>query len=203
MDSLRGRRAGRGQPLLWGRPLAIVLIVLEKACSVVGVAAGAAFAGVMLVRGATNPLPMLLPREWAEAPRDAWMRWLAHHVPPISPGTAALVAGGLGVWAALLAAEAIGLWLDLGWGEFLVILEAAVFLPPEAWHLARRPAGGPAATLAANVLVAMYVAALYRRRLRARGGWGVPCGPRIGHDAQAAAGDGPKIGRGVGTDPPA
>ncbi len=157
----RGRR-------VWGRPLPIFLIVLEKACSVLGIGAGAALGLILVVRGDRNPLRSLLPREWAESPRDAWMGWLVHHVPAVPPGMAALLALALVLWAGLLGAEAVGLWLELGWGEFLVILEAALFLPLEAWHLARRPAGSGALALAANVAVALYIGALYRRRVRAR-----------------------------------
>ncbi len=163
----RPNRWARGRRVL-GRPLPIFLIVLEKACSVVGIGAGAALGVILVVRGGTNPLRSLLPSEWAESPRDAWMGYLAHHVPAIPPGMAALFAVALALWALLLGAEAVGLWLELGWGEFLVILEAALFLPLEAWHLARRPAGSAALALVANLAVAAYVAALYRRRVRAR-----------------------------------
>jgi len=153
---------------VFGRPLPVALIAGEKAVSALGVAAGSGLAWVLLARGRTNVLRVLWPREWAEDPQDHWMAWLTRHVPELHPGLTAAIAAVLALWALLLGAEAVGLWMDLGWGDLLILVETGCLLPLEAWHLARRPTGDAALALGCNLLIAGYVAWRLRQRARAR-----------------------------------
>jgi uncharacterized membrane protein (DUF2068 family) len=172
------RRRSGGQATVLGRPLPLILVVLEKAVSALLSLAGAALALLLHTRRAADPLRLLLPDEYAESPHDVWLRWLVHHLPALGPGTLLWVAGGLVFWGALLGAEAVGLWFGYGWGEFLIIVETAGFLPAEVYHLLRHPRGGAAITLVINLAILAYVGGLYRRRLAAR-----PLGETLSHVA--------------------
>lgn len=154
--------------MIWGRPAAVALIAGEKAISAVAALGGAALALVLHLRGSTDPLQFFFPGEVSEAPRDITMRWLVGHLPHLGPGLMLLIAIGLTFWAALLGAESVGVWCDYGWGEFLIIVETASFLPIELYDIARRPHATGFITLAVNLLILWYVGSLYRRRLRAR-----------------------------------
>lgn len=151
-----------------GRPAAVLLIAAEKAISALAAGGGAVLALVLRVHHSTDPLRLLFPREMAEAPRDIFVRWLARHLPHFGPRFIVVVGLGLAFWAVLLAAEAVGVWFDLGWGEFLIIVETVAFLPVELYAIVRKPHPSGFISLTVNLLILWYVASLYRRRLRAR-----------------------------------
>lgn len=154
---------------VFGRPAPVMLVALEKAVSALAALAGAVLALVLHVRRRTDPLGLLFPGEVAEAPRDITMRWLVHHVPHVGVQAMLWLGVGLIFWAGLLGAEAIGVWYDLAWGEFLIIVETASFLPIEIYDLVRRHHGHTGfITLVLNLLILGYVGTLYRRRLQRR-----------------------------------
>ena|GEM_PF-1877340 len=162
---------GRGAPVrtMAGRPAPVFLIALEKAISALAAAAGAVLAFLLHIHRSTDPLQFLLPGEVSEVPRDITVRWLYRHLPHFGPGIILLAAFGLTFWAVLLGAEAVGVWRGLGWGEFLVIVETASFLPFELYDIVRRPHPTGFITLTVNLLILWYVGVLYRRRLGERG----------------------------------
>ena len=153
---------------LFGRPLGVVIISVEKGISAVLSAAGAVLALILHNRRITDPIGLFFPGEVGEAPRDIFVRWLQRHVPHPSPALALLIGIGLAFWAVLLLAESIGVWFSFGWGEFLIIVETGAFLPIEVWHLARHPSLAALGTIGVNLLILGYVVGLYRRRLARR-----------------------------------
>lgn len=153
----------------FGRPLPVLLIALEKLVGGMAAAIGAIFALAVHAVGSTDPLTLLIPGEVSETPREITMRWLDTQLVHLGP--AMLVIGlGLAFWALLLGAEALGIWMDRAWGEFLIIIETGSFLPIELWHLITRPHPTAFITIGINLLVLWYVVGLYRRRLERRSG---------------------------------
>lgn len=150
--------------LLLGRPIATVLVVLEKALSSLALSAGALLAVVLRARHLTNPLAILAPREFHEAPPDGYVMWISHHLPQFGPTLLLWIALGLLVWAVVLALEAYGVWFDVGWGELLLIIETCLLLPIEVVDIVRSLALTGFVTLMVNLLVLVYVIRLYRRR---------------------------------------
>lgn len=153
---------------VFGRPVPVFLIALEKSISALAAMGGAVLALLLHMHRSTDPLQFLLPGEVSETPRDIMVRWLYAHMPHIGPGIILLAVFGLTFWAVLLAAEAVGVWRGLAWGEFLVIVETASFLPAELYDIVRRPHPTGFITLTVNLLILWYVGVLYRRRLRLR-----------------------------------
>lgn len=189
------RAAGR---LVMGRPLSVSLIFAEKAVSSVAVGAGSVLALVLHSRGNTDPLSILIPGELRETPRDSIVRWLVSHVPHPAPSLTLWIGIGLIFWCLLLAAEAIGIWYDLVWGECLIILETASFLPFEIWDIHHHPHTTGFISLGLNLLICAIVVEFLRRRLRSRAaGVTVPrWGPRhLAAVRQAAAADDDDPGR--------
>lgn len=154
--------------LLLGRPIATVLVVLEKVLSSLALSAGAALAVVLRARHMTNPLALLLPGEFHEVPPDGLVIWINHHLPQFGPTILLWIALGLLVWAVVLALEAYGVWFEVGWGELLLIIETCLLLPVEVVDIVRHLALTGFATLMVNLLVLVYVVRLYRRRDVAR-----------------------------------
>src|SRR5437588_869811 len=122
---------------LFGRPLGIGLILLQKTLwgSVLLV-----IAVVLLTFHAqhvTDPIQELFTRELAEDPHDLLATTLIRLVPSISLRTELLLAVGVTVYALLEGIEVWGLWRDLLWVELLIVVETAAFLPYDVWELVR------------------------------------------------------------------
>ena len=160
----------RARRVIFGRPVPIALIALEKGVSALAVAAGGLLALLVRHRGGGEALQLLLPREVLESPRDFWVQWLYVHQPHLGTGLLMWLSIGLFFWAVLLAAESSGVWAGRAWGEFLVIVETASFLPAELYDIARRPHLTGFVTLLVNLLILWYVGSLYRARRRGRAG---------------------------------
>jgi len=157
------------RPNPWGRrPPAVVIIAVEKAVSAVAVATGGVLALILHHRVRVRPPHRLFSEALSGGERRLVIRWLAAHLPPLGPRLTLVIAAVLLLWAVLLAAEAIGLWFDLGWGELLILVETAALLPVEVWEIVRRPHLTGFGALAINLLILGYVAGLYRRRLLQR-----------------------------------
>lgn len=161
-------RRGPADRAVLGRALAIAVISAEKAASAVGIWALAALALFLHHRAHLHPFQILLWENLGLNARYAIIRYAVRHLPPLGPRLFLVVGFGLIAWGALLGAEAVGLWFQLGWGELLVMVETGALIPVEAWHLARRPHPSSAVALIINVAIFVYVLVLYGRRVRAR-----------------------------------
>lgn len=171
-----------GQAIL-GRPIVVAVIFVEKALSSVAIAAGAVLALALHSSGQSDPLRLLLPGELNEHPQDFIVHWIQTRIPHLPPALTLWIGIGLIFWCFLLAAEAIGIWYDLVWGECLIILETMSFLPYEIWDIARHGHLTAFLSLAVNLAICAVVAEFLRRRLRARAA-GIH-GPRWGRRSRA------------------
>jgi uncharacterized membrane protein (DUF2068 family) len=171
-----------GQVVL-GRPLIVAVIFLEKALSAIAIGAGAVLAFALHSTGQSDPLSLLIPGELSEHPQDLLVHWIQSRLPHLAPALTLWIGIGLIFWCLLLAAEAVGIWYDLLWGELLIILETMIFLPYEIWDIARHGHLTGFLSLAINLAICAVVAEFLRRRLRARAA-GVN-GPRWGRHAPA------------------
>ncbi len=153
---------------LFGRPLGIGLIVLQKTL----------WGSVMLVvavvlltfhaQHVTDPLQELFTRELAEDPHDLLATALIRLVPSVSLKTELLLAVGGTVYALLEGIEVWGLWYDLMWVELLIVVETAAFLPYDAWELIRRLSVVKVLFLVINVLIVWYLLVRYLRKRAAQ-----------------------------------
>ncbi len=147
-----------------GRPWQVFLIALEKAVSTVLLAAGAVLAFFVRTRPGLNPVEMLLSRHLVRGPHQQFVHWLALRVPAVSPDVALIIGIGLVFWTLLFAAETVGVWLQAAWGELLVIVETAVFLPVNIWRLVHYHRGLEWVTTPVNLLILAYLVHAYRQR---------------------------------------
>jgi uncharacterized membrane protein (DUF2068 family) len=87
----------------------------------------------------------------------------------LSGGALYLLGVGIAVYAALEGTEAIGLWLERRWAEYLTLVATAVFLPLEVYELSRRLSGFRIAALVINLAIVVYLL-LAKRLFGLRGG---------------------------------
>jgi uncharacterized membrane protein len=149
---------------LFGRPLGIALILLQKTLwgSVLLVLA------VVLLRfhakQATDPIQELFAGELAEDPHDLLANLLIRLIPSVSLTTELVLAMGAIVYAFLEGLEIWGLWRGLLWAELLIVVETAAFLPYDGWELARSPSLIKVLSIMINVLIVGYLLVRYFRK---------------------------------------
>ena len=66
-------------------------------------------------------------------------------------------------YAALEGLEAVGLWLQKRWAEYLTLIATALFLPLEVWEIAHHVTPFKVIAFVINVAVVVYL--LYAKRL--------------------------------------
>ncbi len=149
---------------LFGRPLGIGLIVLQKTLwgSVLLVVAVVLL--TLHAQHVTDPLQELFTRELAEDPHDLLATALIRLIPTVSLQTELLLAVGVTVYALLEGIEVWGLWRDLMWVELLIVVETAALLPYDMWELVRSPSVVKVLSLVINVLIVWYLVARYLRK---------------------------------------
>ena len=96
------------------------------------------------------------------------------HVFELRSQTLYLLAAGAAAYAVLEGVEAVGLWYQKRWAEYLTFVATCVFLPYEVWELTKSVSPFKAVALAVNLAIAIYL--LYAKRL---------FGLRGGGDAEA------------------
>jgi uncharacterized membrane protein (DUF2068 family) len=85
------------------------------------------------------------------------------HVFTLSSRTLYLVALGAAVYAVLEGVEAVGLWYQKRWAEYLTFVATCVFLPYEVYELTRTVSAFKLIALIVNVAIAVYL--LFAKRL--------------------------------------
>jgi uncharacterized membrane protein (DUF2068 family) len=148
------------------RPAPVVLITLEKGISTLALMAGAVFAFVLHGHPGRHPVELAVALVLRGDPHNAAVNWLTRQIPYLSPDKTLLAAIGLVLWAAVFAAETVGVWLQARWGSLLVIGETAAFLPIEAWNIARHPRPLEFVTTPINLAIVGYLIYAYRREGR-------------------------------------
>ncbi len=96
------------------------------------------------------------------APHGGFLHSLAH-VFTLSSTTLYAVAAAAAGYAVLEGVEAVGLWYQRRWAEYLTFLATLVFLPYELYELARTVSAFKLVALVVNLAVAAYL--LYAKRL--------------------------------------
>jgi len=68
------------------------------------------------------------------------------------------VAGAFFAYSLFRFVEALGLWREFPWAEWLAVVSGSIYLPLEVYSLFRRPSWLKVAVLVINLLVVLYVA---------------------------------------------
>ena len=159
MTGARGRGDGRRPPML----ALIAVFRFAKALVLVAVALGALR---LLDHDAAARA-----HEWLAAlpfvARHPAVERAASQVTGASPTHLELAASVGLAYAALFAVEAVGLWLQRVWAEYLTIVATTSFIPFEVYELTRRFTPIRLGALVANVAIVGYLVA---RRWHARRG---------------------------------
>ena len=85
------------------------------------------------------------------------------HVVDLSSGTLYAVAAAAAAYAVLEGTEAVGLWLQKRWAEYLTFVATIVFIPYEVYELTRTVSAFKVVALFINVAIAVYL--LFAKRL--------------------------------------
>ena len=157
---------GMSKQLIGGRPIPVFLIALWKALSTVALAAATALTFFVRTRPEANPVEAVFSRRLARGPHNQFVHWLALHVPVLSHDVELMIGIGLVFWTLLFLAETIGVWYQAAWGELLVIVETAAFLPMTIWRLVQHPRGPELVGAPINLLILGYLLHKYLRRRR-------------------------------------
>jgi uncharacterized membrane protein (DUF2068 family) len=91
------------------------------------------------------------------------------HATTLRSSTLYAVAAAAAAYAALEGVEAVGLWLQRRWAEYLTFVATCVFLPYEVYELALTVTAFKVLALAINLAIAIYLL-LAKRLFGARGG---------------------------------
>jgi uncharacterized membrane protein (DUF2068 family) len=91
------------------------------------------------------------------------------HVVDLSSTTLYAVAGAAAAYALLEGTEAVGLWLQKRWAEYLTFVATIVFIPYEVYELMRTVSPFKVVALIINVAIAVYLL-LAKRLFGLRGG---------------------------------
>lgn len=73
-----------------------------------------------------------------------------------------LIGIGLVVYCVVLGCEAVGLWMDRRWAEYLTLIETSVLVPYEVYEIANNPTVLKGMTLAINLAILLYLAFAHR-----------------------------------------
>ena len=86
-----------------------------------------------------------------------------HRLFSVQSGTLTKIGLVVAVYAAVEGAEAVGLWLQKRWAEYLTLIATAAFLPLEVYELIEKRSPLKVLTLLINLAVVVYL--LYAKRL--------------------------------------
>ena len=147
------------------RTAGLTLLACEKSIGAAFFLVSAIVLFVLGARNITHPVQSLFAQELREDPHDFLASLLIGLLPEVSRRalvTLAFVSAG---YFLLHVVEAMGLWLQQLWVEYLVLIETAAFLPYEVYEIVRRPTAFKGAILAVNLIIVWYLA---QRRVRPR-----------------------------------
>jgi len=99
-------------------------------------------------------------------PEDRLINWLLDEADTLTSHKLLLLGYAAFFYAALFAAEGIGLYLRKHWAEYLVAIVTGSLLPIEAWEVFHRPVWWKFVVIAGNLLIVAYL--VHRIMLDAR-----------------------------------
>jgi uncharacterized membrane protein (DUF2068 family) len=91
-----------------------------------------------------------------------------HVASQATPQWLRLVAVGGLVYATFRIAEAIGLWRDKSWAEWLGVVTGLIYVPFEGYALVKHPGSEPVIALLVNIAIVMFLGERLRRRGKMR-----------------------------------
>lgn len=138
------------------RDLGLTLIAVGKLLKAVVILA-VAVAALVISQG--DPPQALVA--WADAlgvdPGNRWFLKLFGKVAGMDSRKLEAVGAGSFVYAAVFAAEGIGLWLRKKWAEYLTVIVTVSFIPIEIYEMTRHFSAGKLVVLILNVAVVVYL----------------------------------------------
>jgi uncharacterized membrane protein (DUF2068 family) len=146
---------------LFGRPLGITLIVIQKSVWAVVLIALSVLLFWFRLQHVVQPFQAYFYGELAEDPHDVLANLLIHLIPHLSSRSELLLGVGAAIYATLEIVEAWGLWRLLLWVELLTVFETSAFLPYEIWEIFRQPSILKVLSFVINVLVVWYLVTRY------------------------------------------
>lgn len=154
--------------LFAARPLGHWLVLWEKLAGAILMTGLAGLTAFFLVAHVHNPFLVIFEGELREDPHDFLATLLLRQFPFFSTNRLITLEVVWCSWAVLLGAEAIGLVLKKAWGEWLVLIETAAFIPFEAFELHQRVTAFKGAAITINIAILVYLAWWQLRRLMRR-----------------------------------
>lgn len=100
-------------------------------------------------------MPFGLEQEWVQ-------RGLGF-VSGLSPGRIKALGFVTLAYAAVFAAEGVGLWMGKRWAEWLTVIVTGSLIPLEVWEMAHRPGVGKAVVILVNVVIVWLLVRQLRR----------------------------------------
>jgi uncharacterized membrane protein (DUF2068 family) len=97
-------------------------------------------------------------------PAKRYPQIFLHVATEVTPQRLRLLAVGALVYCVARFAEAIGLWRDRPWAEWLGVVTGAIYVPFEAVAFARRPGLEPLVALGLNLVIVAYLGLRLRER---------------------------------------
>jgi len=91
------------------------------------------------------------------------MRWMLD----LDAHTIGLFASVALTYAVLYAIEGIGLWSNADWAKYLTVVTTCLFIPIEAWEIARHFTPVKVLALAINIAIVVYLVWLLRHEIQA------------------------------------
>lgn len=140
------------------RPFALRMIVFYKLCL-----AGLLLAATVALLFVLENRQLLLKFSHNYVLAGPWtiITWLVETLLHLSPRTLEFSGAATGVYALTSLVEAMGLWFEKRWAEFLVIGLTAISIPPELLELAQGVSGLKFGVFLGNLLILVYL--IYRR----------------------------------------
>jgi uncharacterized membrane protein len=153
---------------LFGRPLGIDLIILQKTLWGIALLVAGIVLLIFRVQHVTQPFQVLFAGELAEDPHDLLATTLILLVPEISLKGSLLLSVAAFMYALLEGVEVWGLWRGLIWVEVLIVVETAGLLPYDIWELTHHFSMVKIVFLVINILIVLYLLRSFLRKLAAR-----------------------------------
>ncbi len=103
-----------------------------------------------------------LPVGYVQHMAEKFLGWIAGGTPS---SRVLLLGGALFAYAALFLVEAVGLWMQKRWAEWLTVVATATLIPPEVYECLKHPGVVLFALLAVNTAVVWLLATRLRHEL--------------------------------------
>jgi uncharacterized membrane protein (DUF2068 family) len=91
------------------------------------------------------------------AGKEGMIAWIVERVISFQPGTLKFAAIAAAIYALVTAIEAIGLWYQRQWAEWLIIFSVAISIPPEIYELVQKVSLIKLAVFILNLVILAYL----------------------------------------------